>query len=164
MVARSGWSSVVVVALAIAACSSGKHAKEGGQAGSGGAGSSAAGTGVMGGASGAMGGASGAGGGAAGAGDQQAPHTTASPDGADLYQQPVSVTLMADEAGAKTYYTLDGSEPTEQSAPSAGPIELEETTTLKFFSVDGAGNREATTTVTYRIDIVRILLLQTGAL
>ncbi len=91
-----------------------------------------------------------------------APRTTASPDAATTYQQAIDVTLTPD-APAKTYYTTDGSEPTAQSSLYAGPITLEQTTTLKFFSVDAAGHREATVTTTYSIDMVRILLLETGS-
>lgn len=51
-----------------------------------------------------------------------------------------------------TYYTLDGSEPTEQSARYAGPITIDKTTTLKYFSTDSLGNREAIQTQTYTVD------------
>ncbi len=44
---------------------------------------------------------------------------------------PVSVTLSCPTAGAKIYYTVDGSIPTPDSAVYSGPITIQDTTTLQ---------------------------------
>jgi peptidoglycan/xylan/chitin deacetylase (PgdA/CDA1 family) len=53
---------------------------------------------------------------------------------------------------AKTYYTTDGSTPTIASPVYAGAFTIAQTTTVKFFSVDNAGNTEAVKTSAVRID------------
>jgi peptidoglycan/xylan/chitin deacetylase (PgdA/CDA1 family)/PKD repeat protein len=63
------------------------------------------------------------------------------------YTVAVQVTLPAtDDTGgsgvAATYYTTDGSTPTAQSAKYAGAFTVASTTTVKFFSLDTAGNTE----------------------
>ncbi len=89
--------------------------------------------------------------------DTAAPTTLASPSG-DVYAQAQQVTLTCDDAGGSgctaTYYTLDGSTPTTSSARYTGPLALSATTTLKFFSVDAAGNRESVHTERYVIDLL----------
>jgi len=52
----------------------------------------------------------------------------------------------------KTYYTTDGSTPTTSSAVYAGPFTLASTATVKFFSVDVAGNGEAVQSQTIQVD------------
>ena len=64
------------------------------------------------------------------------------------YTGGVTVTLTAtDNVGGtgvdKTYYTLDGSDPTTSSTVYTGPFMLAGNTTVKFFSTDLAGNAEA---------------------
>ncbi|MGZ4600090.1 chitobiase/beta-hexosaminidase C-terminal domain-containing protein [Oryzihumus sp.] len=65
------------------------------------------------------------------------------------YNGSATVTLTATDAGGwgvdKTHYTTDGSTPTTASAVYAGPLTLSTpaTYTVKFFSVDLAGNTEA---------------------
>ncbi len=81
--------------------------------------------------------------------DTTAPVTSASPAGGS-YNGPVTVMLTANEP-ASTFYTVDGSAPTTQSLAYAGPITISATTTLRFFSVDSAGNAEATRTEVYAI-------------
>lgn len=82
--------------------------------------------------------------------DTTAPTTAATPSGG-TYGSPRSVTLTANEP-ATTYYTLDGSPPTTGSTVYSNPIEVRTDTTLKFFSQDKAGNKEAVKTETYSIE------------
>lgn len=74
--------------------------------------------------------------------------SVANPGGA--YSGPVTVTLQANEA-ATIYYTLDGSEPTEQSARYVGPIAIAESAVLRYFAVDASGNRSPVYSQTYTI-------------
>jgi len=81
--------------------------------------------------------------------DTTAPTTSASPAGGTYYAaQPV--TLSVDEAGT-AYYTTDGSTPTTGSTEYSSSINITDDATLKFFSVDSAGNTEAVKTETYVI-------------
>ena len=84
-----------------------------------------------------------------GGGDTTPPTTTASPRGG-AYSSPQAVTLTASEP-ATTYYTADGSTPTTSSPVYTSPIAISQTTALKFFSRDTAGNQEAAKTETYTI-------------
>ncbi|MEO1084183.1 MAG: PHB depolymerase family esterase [Acidobacteriota bacterium] len=81
------------------------------------------------------------------AADTMSPVTGASPGGGS-YPGPVAVTLSADEP-ATTYFTVDGSTPTTASAVYSGPVSISADTTLRFFSVDTAGNVEAVRTEAY---------------
>jgi peptidoglycan/xylan/chitin deacetylase (PgdA/CDA1 family) len=83
--------------------------------------------------------------------DTTAPTTTISCNGStcssSAYSSAVTVTLAAtDNAGGtgvdKTYYTLDGSDPTTSSTVYTGPFTVSGTATVKFFSTDRAGNAE----------------------
>jgi hypothetical protein len=91
-------------------------------------------------------------------GDRTPPVTVADPPAARTYQGPVTVTLRSDEP-ATTYYTTDGAAPTAASPRYLGPIVLDRSTTLRFFSVDLRGNPELAQSHRYRVDIVRRLLL-----
>ena len=76
---------------------------------------------------------------------------------AGWYTSAVSVTLSAtDGTGgsgvAATYYTADGSTPTSSSTPYTGPISIAQTATVKFFSVDTAGNAEAVKSQLVQVD------------
>lgn len=66
-----------------------------------------------------------------------------------------SITLQCKDVGgagcAATYYTLDGSEPTTQSARYNGPIVVNASATLRFLSFDQAGNEEAVQVESYQI-------------
>jgi cysteine-rich repeat protein len=53
---------------------------------------------------------------------------------------------------AKIYYTLDGSTPTSTSELYKLPIPIRVNSTLKYFSVDTAGNRASVKTETYNFD------------
>ncbi len=78
---------------------------------------------------------------ATGGDDEVAPVTSATPKGG-TYNQPIQVELITNEE-ADTYYTIDGSDPTFQSALYTGPIQITENTSLKFFSQDLSDNKES---------------------
>lgn len=82
--------------------------------------------------------------------DTTAPVTTANPAG-NTYTGSVTVTLSANES-ANTYYTTNGTIPTTGSTKYTSPIVINTNTTLKFFSVDTAGNIEAVKTESYIIE------------
>lgn len=82
-------------------------------------------------------------------GDISPPVTAASPAGG-TYGSSVSVTLSPNEP-ATTYYTLDGSTPTVNSLKYSEPISINSSKTIKFFSVDAAGNQEGVKTEVYQI-------------
>jgi hypothetical protein len=96
--------------------------------------------------------------GSSGAADRTAPVTTAHPGGG-TYGAVQYVTLAAEEA-ATIHYSLEGA-PLPPGHPSTVSAENPVywirigpgTTTLRFFSVDRAGNREATRTETYVIEV-----------
>ncbi|WP_081415042.1 extracellular catalytic domain type 1 short-chain-length polyhydroxyalkanoate depolymerase [Ectobacillus panaciterrae] len=78
------------------------------------------------------------------------PVTIAAPDGG-TYASAVNVTLSVNESAA-TYYTTDGSIPTIHSTRYTAPILISTTATLKFFSIDSAGNQESIKTEAYNIN------------
>ncbi|WP_270182223.1 extracellular catalytic domain type 1 short-chain-length polyhydroxyalkanoate depolymerase [Alkalihalobacillus sp. CinArs1] len=82
--------------------------------------------------------------------DPNAPVTTASPSGG-TYQDSVSVELSSNEL-VTTYYTIDGTIPTQSSQVYSSPIKITKDTTLKFFSVDSNGNAEKVKTENYLIE------------
>jgi hypothetical protein len=70
---------------------------------------------------------------------------------------PVTVALTATDniggSGVKaTYYTTDGTAPTTSSTLYTGPFTVPATATIKFFSNDVAGNREANKSQGLKID------------
>ncbi|WP_269434442.1 Ig-like domain-containing protein [Thiohalorhabdus denitrificans] len=84
------------------------------------------------------------------------PETTPSVQGGS-YNTTQSVELICDDGStgtgcAGTFYSTDGSTPTASSTPYSGPIEIGETTTLKYYSVDHAGNSEPVKSTEYEID------------
>lgn len=81
--------------------------------------------------------------------DTTAPVTSATP-AAGVYYEPITVTLAVNEI-ATTYYTTDGSNPTTSSTVYTGGFVVSEDTTVKFFSVDAAGNKETVKSVSYTI-------------
>jgi peptidoglycan/xylan/chitin deacetylase (PgdA/CDA1 family) len=94
--------------------------------------------------------------------DSTAPTTTISCNGASCstgwYRtSPVSVALNATDSGSgvdKTYFTTDGTTPTTSSPVYAASFTVGQTTTVRFFSVDKVGNREAVKSTNIRIDTV----------
>ena len=81
--------------------------------------------------------------------DRTPPTVTPSPPGG-TYTETQSVTLSASEA-ADIYYTTDGTNPTTDSLPYTSPLEITETTTLRFMAVDAAGNQSTMVTEIYTI-------------
>lgn len=83
-----------------------------------------------------------------------APTTTATPPGGSFHA-PVTVTLKCEDLGGScqaTYFTTDGSAPTNSSSRYTEPFLVAATTTLQFFSVDAAGNAEAVKTASFTFD------------
>jgi hypothetical protein len=83
--------------------------------------------------------------------DTTAPVTSATPRGGE-YRTKQNVTLSANEP-AIIYYTANGAEPTATSPTyAATPILITDTTSLKFFAQDNAGNLEIVRTELYTIN------------
>ena len=85
--------------------------------------------------------------------DTVPPVTKAAPGGKTFVNQ-VRVTLVCKDntggSGCKaTYYTTDGTIPTINSPVYGGPFTVSKTTTVQFFSVDKARNRETVSSVLY---------------
>jgi hypothetical protein len=88
------------------------------------------------------------------AGDTTPPTTSitcnGSPCSSASYSAPVNVALSASDAGgsgvAGTQYTIDGSDPTTggSALTYTQPFSVSQTTTVKFASIDNAGNQEPT--------------------
>jgi len=86
------------------------------------------------------------------------PTTMASPAGGSFPVSVISVSLSCsdDQSGCGTiYYTLDDTVPTTSSSVYSGPIDIAATRTLKFFSVDAAGNSEAVKSEVYAPETAR---------
>lgn len=91
--------------------------------------------------------------------DTTPPSTTARCDGSPcqtaVFGHPVRVSLSAADRGgvgvAKTYYTTDRSAPSTSSKVYQTPLILDHSGTIRFFSVDNAGNREKVKIVTVKI-------------
>lgn len=79
------------------------------------------------------------------------PPTVLNSPAADTYTSGQSVTLTANEPATTIYYTVDGSTPTTGSPVYSAPIAIANTTTLKFFGRDTAGNSGPVTTAVYVI-------------
>lgn len=82
--------------------------------------------------------------------DTTAPIVTIAPNGG-TFATTQQVTLTANET-ATIYYTLDGSTPTVSSTPYSAPITLSDTTTIKYFAKDTAGNSIAVQSATFTKD------------
>ena len=68
-----------------------------------------------------------------------------------LYTEVQNVTITAED-GAVIHYTLDGTNPTEESAVYSAAIAIEKTTTLKAIAVKG-GESSKVTSATYTIEL-----------
>ncbi len=79
--------------------------------------------------------------------DDTAPLTVADPPGGD-YAPPITVSLRTEES-ARIHYTTDGYDPDLDSPIYFKGFVFTRPTTLKFFSVDRAGNREKIQTHRY---------------
>jgi hypothetical protein len=83
--------------------------------------------------------------------DTRVPIVSASVPGG-LYNKPQSISLSASEP-AVIHYTTDGTTPAVSSPQYMVPVQIAETTTLKFIGVDRAGNRSLTAAGTYTITL-----------
>ncbi|WP_104140259.1 fibronectin type III domain-containing protein [Arthrobacter sp. ZGTC131] len=89
--------------------------------------------------------------------DTTAPTVTASPNGATS-PTAQKVTLTTGESGAQIYYTLDGSEIflaggvlSDKAVLYKGPMDVAQTSTLKYAAIDPSGNRSETGVATFTI-------------
>lgn len=70
------------------------------------------------------------------------------------YTEAQSVTINCATAEASIYYTLDGTEPSKQSTPYNGAINISSTTTLKAIAIkDGESSAVATATYTFPTEV-----------
>ncbi len=87
--------------------------------------------------------------------DRTPPVTVIAPAGG-TYKTAQSLTLTCTDTGGSgcksTYYTTNGTAPTTNSPAYSGPVTVSNTTTIKFFSTDNAGNSEAVKTAAYTIE------------
>lgn len=72
-----------------------------------------------------------------------------------IYNQFITITLTSNEP-ATIYYTLDGTNPTENSTIYTTPVNVYETKTLKFFGKDSVGNKSNIQTIIYTINSIII--------
>jgi hypothetical protein len=84
--------------------------------------------------------------------DSEPPSSEAFP-GTGLYSPPVKVRFNVSDPDAKVYYTLSGNNPTPDSTVwDREPLIFRRDTTLKYFAMDSAGNREETNEESYFFD------------
>ena len=76
---------------------------------------------------------------------------TFSPEGG-VYTETQNVTISCATEGADIYYTLDGTEPTNESNLYTDPISVSATTTIKAIATKEGMNNSAVATVTYTIE------------
>ncbi|MDT8395246.1 MAG: chitobiase/beta-hexosaminidase C-terminal domain-containing protein [bacterium] len=83
--------------------------------------------------------------------DQEPPLSEAYP-GTGFYTPPLTVRITVSDEEAIVFYTLNGTEPGEQSPVYKDPLVLRNDTVLKFFSSDQSGNSEDVHEETYLFD------------
>lgn len=97
--------------------------------------------------------------------DDQTPAKTSATPPSGTFNASQSVRLDCDDQRGSgcvaTYYTLDGSTPSKSAKLYTGPIPIEHSTVLKFFSVDANGNEETIQTATYTFDLQSPQVVQT---
>ena len=88
--------------------------------------------------------------------DTTAPITQAIPPSGNFFDSQ-NIKLITNDATATTYFTTNGANPTNSSSIYTTPIKLKDnvSTTIKFFSVDKAGNQESIKVETYNIEIAK---------
>lgn len=97
--------------------------------------------------------------------DMDIPLTQAAPLGG-TFDGPIAVRLTCQDVGtgcAGTRYTVDGSEPSSGSPLYTEPILVGQSTSVRFASVDTAGNVEATRRETYVLDASTLASAQIAA-
>ena len=67
------------------------------------------------------------------------------------YLEAQTVTISCETSGVDIYYTLDGTNPDDESIPYADPITVSETKTIKAIAYDNQDNTSAIATATYTI-------------
>jgi hypothetical protein len=84
--------------------------------------------------------------------NDKTPPVTESSIQTGTYSSPQSVVLQSNETGV-IYYTRDGSTPTKSSLIYTGPVYVDTTTMLRFFSVDLVGNVESAKSIVITTEI-----------
>ncbi len=88
---------------------------------------------------------------------------TATPAGG-TFNKAQTVTLTANDAAAKIFYTTDGvTVPSATTTPYTAPISIASTTTLQFVAIDAAGNKSPVGSQTYTIDTLAPTVTATPA-
>ncbi|GEN05489.1 hypothetical protein MFU01_05260 [Myxococcus fulvus] len=98
--------------------------------------------------------------------DMDVPRSQVEPSGG-TFDGPLSVRLACQDVGsgcAEIRYTLDGTEPSSSSPVYSEPLLVGQTTTVRFASVDVAGNVEATRRETYNLDASTLASAQIASL